>query len=125
MMKNGILKCLAPCKTEFVSSSSTILSNTGMYIQNHFNYLLVFQKLISFLDFPEYADNYNTFWLTLGNRLETNYIEYYVYDITAVVSSIGGGIGIFLGYSCFGVASSVLKKFFEAKKPQDVHPVQE
>ena len=32
-----------------------------------------------------------------------------MYDFTAVISSIGGGIGIFLGYSCFGVALTALK----------------
>ena len=76
---------------------------------------MVFKNFFkSNIDWPEYADDYNTFWLTLGNRLQTNYIEYYVYDMTAVVSSIGGGIGIFLGYSCFGVASSMLKKWYQS-----------
>ena len=32
-----------------------------------------------------------------------------MYDFTAVISSIGGGIGIFLGYSCFGVALTALQ----------------
>ena len=95
-----------------------------------------FQKLIfplfknTFSDWPEYDDNYNTLWLTLASKLQTNHIEYYVYDLTAVVSSIGGGIGIFLGYSCFGVASSMLKKWYQSYidanlQPRDIHPTEE
>ena len=92
---------------------------------------MVFKNFFkSNIDWPEYADDYNTFWLTLGNRLQTNYIEYYVYDMTAVVSSIGGGIGIFLGYSCFGVASSMLKKWYQSYIDENlqtgnVHPSEE
>ena len=51
--------------------------------------------------------------MTLASALKTKHKEYYMYDFTAVVSSIGGGIGIFLGYSCFGVASSGLQKIYQ------------
>ena len=36
-----------------------------------------------------------------------------MYDFTAVISSIGGGIGIFLGYSCFGVALTALQNLHQ------------
>ena len=42
--------------------------------------------------------------------------EYFMYDMVSVVSSIGGGIGIFLGYSCFGIFSSAIKKLFNRLK---------
>ena len=39
--------------------------------------------------------------------------EYFMYDMVSVVSSIGGGIGIFLGYSFFGILSSAINKLFQ------------
>ena len=39
-----------------------------------------------------------------------------MYDFTAVISSIGGGIGIFLGYSCFGLASTALHNIYRFYK---------
>ena len=92
--------------------------------------MIFFLIFFKYKDWPEYADDYNTLWLTLGTMLETNYIEYYVYDLNAVISSIGGGIGIFLGYSCFGVASSMLKKWYQSYidanlQTRNVHPAKE
>ena len=53
-------------------------------------------------------------------RLGTSSIEidqeYFMYDMVSVVSSIGGGIGIFLGYSCFGILSSAIKNLFDLLK---------
>jgi hypothetical protein len=43
----------------------------------------------------------------------TTSTEYYIYDFTAVVASIGGGIGMFLGFSCFGVASKAVSALYE------------
>ena len=63
------------------------------------------------LDTHQEDGNGNNYFLyiSLASPLQTNYKEYFMYDFTAVISSIGGGIGIFLGYSCFGVALTALQ----------------
>ena len=47
-----------------------------------------------------------------SSRIEIHH-EYFMYDMVSVVSSIGGGIGIFLGYSFFGILSSAINKLFQ------------
>ena len=47
-----------------------------------------------------------------SSRIEIHH-EYFMYDMVSVVSSIGGGIGIFLGYSFFGILSSATNKLFQ------------
>ena len=51
----------------------------------------------------------------ISSRIEVHQ-EYFMYDMVSVVSSIGGGIGIFLGYSCFGILSSAIKNLFNKLK---------
>ena len=54
------------------------------------------------------------------DRLATSSIEideeYFMYDMVSVVSSNGGGIGISLGYSYFGIFSSAIKNLFNRLK---------
>ena len=57
--------------------------------------------------------DYHTLFISIASALKTNHKEYYMYDFTAIVSSLGGGIGIFLGYSCFGVISSALQNIYQ------------
>ena len=49
---------------------------------------------------------------SLSSALATISSESLLYDFTAIVSSIGGGVGIFLGFSCFGMVSSALSKLY-------------
>ena len=42
------------------------------------------------------------------------------YDLNSIIAAIGGGIGIFLGYSCLGLASRIFNYFLrKANKPTD------
>ncbi len=43
------------------------------------------------------------------------YQEYLVYDDTAIVASVGGGLGLFLGFSCLSSARSLVDFLFAAK----------
>jgi hypothetical protein len=51
-------------------------------------------------------------YVTITSDLTKLSSEYYIYDFVAVVSSIGGGVGIFLGYSCFGTISSFISEMY-------------
>ena len=57
-------------------------------------------------------------WFALASDMKLIYKEYYMYDLNAIISSIGGGIGIFLGYSFYGVANSIINYFHNKKKKQ-------
>ena len=54
----------------------------------------------------------NKILFSLSSPLVTVSKESLLYDFTAIVSSIGGGVGIFLGFSCFGMLSSALSKLY-------------
>ncbi len=34
--------------------------------------------------------------------------QYYLYDLASVVSAVGGGLGLFLGFSCLALASKAI-----------------
>ena len=58
---------------------------------------------------------YNVLVRLATSRIEIHN-EYFMYDMVSVVSSIGGGIGIFLGYSCFGILSSTINNLYNQLK---------
>ncbi len=46
--------------------------------------------------------------------------EHLIYDISRFLSSLGGSLGLFLGFSCLGILMSAIQKlrnFVEEKKP--------
>ena len=55
----------------------------------------------------------NSLWLSYASSILQRTKERRMYNFEAVISSIGGGIGIFLGYSCFGVLSNGLKHLYK------------
>ena len=55
----------------------------------------------------------NRILFALSSRLVGESNETYMYDFTSIVSSVGGGVGIFLGFSCFGIFSSALNSLFQ------------
>ena len=36
------------------------------------------------------------------------YDEYYIYDINGIVASVGGGLGLFLGFSCLTMITKAI-----------------
>ena len=48
---------------------------------------------------------------------EVNHLEEYViYDSTAIVGSVGGGLGLFLGFSCLSAAKTLIDLLFRNKR---------
>ena len=37
--------------------------------------------------------------------------EYYLYDFPAIVSAVGGNLGLFLGFSCYSTGKSLMDRF--------------
>ena len=35
--------------------------------------------------------------------------QYLIHDFVSIVSAVGGGLGLFLGFSCFSIVSQVAK----------------
>jgi hypothetical protein len=56
-------------------------------------------------------------YVTMTSDLSKLSSEYYIYDFVAVISSIGGGIGMFLGYSCFGTISTFISEMYHHTRP--------
>lgn len=54
-------------------------------------------------------------YVCYSTHLIKAYSEYYIYDFTAMVASIGGGLGMFLGVSCLGMTSYVFKMIFKSE----------
>ena len=40
--------------------------------------------------------------------------EYLLYDLNAIVSAVGGSLGLFLGFSCYELVKTCLKKLASA-----------
>ena len=63
--------------------------------------------------FSDTSDSYHVVYIALSRNLKVLNKEYFMYDLVSIVSSIGGGIGIFLGYSCFGLFLSGIKDLYD------------
>ena len=48
--------------------------------------------------------NQSTLWALYNNPYVGIEKEYVLMDLAAIISAIGGALGLFLGFSCFGVA---------------------
>ena len=87
------LLCRIPCSQDYFYSTETKLTIMSEYMKpSNVNILLFLGKSLDY---------------------STVYTEILAYDLTAITASIGGGIGIFLGYSCFGMASRLLHDLFK------------
>lgn len=47
--------------------------------------------------------------MAISSDLEVTSEEFYLYDANAIISSVGGGLGMFLGCSCLGLILEILK----------------
>ena len=52
-------------------------------------------------------------WFRSGSETRTINKEYYVYDTPALVGTIGGSLGLFLGFSFYDCLSQVIDFLFE------------
>ena len=58
------------------------------------------------------GENMTDKWITYvsyASDLEVISEEFYLYDVNAIISSVGGGLGMFLGVSCLGLISQILQ----------------
>ena len=46
----------------------------------------------------------------MGPTIEST-TEYYLYDFAAIVSAVGGNMGLFLGFSCYSTGKSLMDRF--------------
>ena len=53
----------------------------------------------------------NEIYVSSAGSMSERTKEMYLYDATAIVASVGGGIGIFLGFSCYGLLSKAIAFF--------------
>ena len=44
-------------------------------------------------------------YISFLDSLLANEVEYLVYDLNGIVAAVGGGLGLFLGFSVFSVAT--------------------
>ena len=49
-------------------------------------------------------------FLAFSQEYETVSEEYQIYDFNGIVSAVGGGLGLFLGFSCFSLASALVSR---------------
>ena len=57
---------------------------------------------------PELKDRYVFFSYTFEMMERTEVKEYLVYDTIGMISSVGGTLGLFLGFSFFSLISDIL-----------------
>ena len=48
-------------------------------------------------------------YISFSTDLEVISEEFFLYDANAIISAVGGGLGMFLGVSCFGILSDLFK----------------
>ena len=63
------------------------------------------------------SDGYVVF-LHFPNMMVIDHEQYVIYDFVSIVSAVGGGLGLFLGFSCFSIASR-LSKVMKTRLPTD------
>ena len=52
-----------------------------------------------------------TLLIYLTDHTVTTTMEYYLYDLPAIVSAVGGNLGLFLGFSCYGMGKSLMDRY--------------
>lgn len=54
------------------------------------------------------TNSFNEIWLASASTYAEVSREMYLYDEAAIFASVGGGIGIFLGFSCYGIFTKAI-----------------
>ena len=55
------------------------------------------------------VDDQGSFYIYYGQIAMELKREYTLFDETAIVASVGGSLSLFLGFSCFGLISKLIK----------------
>ncbi len=54
---------------------------------------------------PYFRPNGYFVFVHFPTTLVTEHEQYFIHDFVSIVSAVGGGLGLFLGFSCFSIAS--------------------
>ena len=52
-----------------------------------------------------------TLLIYLMDHTVSTTMEYYLYDFPAIVSAVGGNLGLLLGFSCYGMGKSLMERY--------------
>ena len=69
-----------------------------------------------------YDENGWTIFLSYLDSLAVKEVEYLVYDFNGIVAAVGGGLGLFLGFSVFSVATKGMQIFAKNDIKQSPSP---
>ena len=64
---------------------------------------------------PEFSRWNTTVWLTFLSHTIEVMEEYAVNDLTGILASLGGSLGLFLGFSCFDCLILALNAFYQRR----------
>ena len=51
--------------------------------------------------------------------LVVDHEQYFIHDFVSIVSAVGGGLGLFLGFSCFSIASQLTKLIHKKESTEE------
>ncbi len=74
-----------------------------MYVREQQHFL----ALLFFTDSPSGSNlEHHVLYVHFPSTFETLYKEFYIYDGNAIISAVGGALGLFLGFSCLSLLLS-------------------
>ena len=95
------------CKTNSVSVVYELYDDS-MVRCNHCLTAWVMPYLLHFIQIMINGTTSLMIYLMDNKILSTT--EYYLYDFAAIVSAVGGNLGLFLGFSCYSIGKSLLDR---------------
>ena len=62
------------------------------------------KNLSETVEIVDYSHGHHVLYAHFPTTMETIHTEFYIYDWVAIISEVGGALGLFLGFSCLSVA---------------------
>ena len=93
------------------NSLLTLLENPPSNCKSHFfvtDFLGSIEQFQHMPPRPELKDRYVFFSYTFETMERTEVKEYLIYDTIGMISSVGGTLGLFVGFSFFSLISDIL-----------------
>ena len=64
-------------------------------------------------DFYDTVSNVSAFYISFKSNIVKRHQEYRVYDEIGVITSVGGSLGLFIGFSFFEMICRLVDRFLE------------